>query len=223
MFSSLTFCTLLLVSCICFMCVICLNVLLVFIFVYTFLFSFFIYSFLFFWFFFVFFSSRSLHTMCALVTGVQTCALPIFGANGWRQGFPDVICGIRDVPHREESLTTRSRRVPHQEESLTNRSCRVPYREENPRSCRVPHAVRCIEAPDRPLDTIAGAITRDRPLDTATAAPFGANGRRRGTRADRKNRAGLRVGRASRPPTESGGNAPAGAAAHRHRNAPPTR
>src|SRR3546814_3326193 len=26
----------------------------------------------------VFFSSRRLHTICALVTGVQTCALPIF-------------------------------------------------------------------------------------------------------------------------------------------------
>src|SRR3546814_7665453 len=30
-----------------------------------------------FWFFF-FFSSRRRHTRCALVTGVQTCALPIF-------------------------------------------------------------------------------------------------------------------------------------------------
>src|SRR3546814_2526333 len=28
---------------------------------------------------FVFFSSRRRHTRCALVTGVQTCALPIFG------------------------------------------------------------------------------------------------------------------------------------------------
>src|SRR3546814_19728110 len=27
-----------------------------------------------------FFSSRSRHTRCALVTGVQTCALPIYGA-----------------------------------------------------------------------------------------------------------------------------------------------
>src|SRR3546814_15274524 len=29
---------------------------------------------------FVFFSSRRRHTRCALVTGVQTCALPIFAA-----------------------------------------------------------------------------------------------------------------------------------------------
>src|SRR3546814_9500973 len=30
--------------------------------------------------FFFFFSSRRRHTRCALVTGVQTCALPILGA-----------------------------------------------------------------------------------------------------------------------------------------------
>src|SRR3546814_19821417 len=29
-----------------------------------------------------FFSSRRRHTRCALVTGVQTCALPIYGAEG---------------------------------------------------------------------------------------------------------------------------------------------
>src|SRR3546814_5947416 len=33
---------------------------------------------LFFFFLFFFFSSRRRHTRCALVTGVQTCALPIF-------------------------------------------------------------------------------------------------------------------------------------------------
>src|SRR3546814_9994288 len=33
--------------------------------------------FVFYFFFFFFFSSRRRHTMCALVTGVQTCALPI--------------------------------------------------------------------------------------------------------------------------------------------------
>src|SRR3546814_9148876 len=31
---------------------------------------------------FFFFSSRRRHTRCALVTGVQTCALPIFAAAG---------------------------------------------------------------------------------------------------------------------------------------------
>src|SRR3546814_3435302 len=32
---------------------------------------------------FFFFSSRRRHTRCALVTGVQTCALPIFPARHW--------------------------------------------------------------------------------------------------------------------------------------------
>src|SRR3546814_6799561 len=31
-----------------------------------------------FWYYFFFFSSRRRHTRCALVTGVQTCALPIY-------------------------------------------------------------------------------------------------------------------------------------------------
>src|SRR3546814_12772853 len=33
---------------------------------------------------FIFFSSRRRHTICALVTGVQTCALPIFLIASWR-------------------------------------------------------------------------------------------------------------------------------------------
>src|SRR3546814_10081497 len=32
---------------------------------------------------FFFFSSRRRHTRCALVTGVQTCALPILRSDGW--------------------------------------------------------------------------------------------------------------------------------------------
>src|SRR3546814_5121981 len=38
-----------------------------------------------------FFSSRRRHTRCALVTGVQTCALPI-----WLERRPGVICDIRN-------------------------------------------------------------------------------------------------------------------------------
>src|SRR3546814_10839913 len=33
---------------------------------------------------FYFFSSRRRHTRCALVTGAQTCALPISSLQGWR-------------------------------------------------------------------------------------------------------------------------------------------
>src|SRR3546814_2287156 len=42
---------------------------------------------------FFFFSSRRRHTRCALVTGVQTCALPISSA------------GVNSVPGIDESLT----------------------------------------------------------------------------------------------------------------------
>src|SRR3546814_8933892 len=37
---------------------------------------------------FFFFSSRRRHTRCALVTGVQTCALPIFDGYPLTEGLP---------------------------------------------------------------------------------------------------------------------------------------
>src|SRR3546814_9644313 len=45
---------------------------------------------------FVFFSSRRRHTSCALVTGVQTCALPISARAGLLPG--DVIIAIDGKP-----------------------------------------------------------------------------------------------------------------------------
>src|SRR3546814_2862574 len=42
-----------------------------------------------------FFSSRRRHTSCALVTGVQTCALPILLISAAAKGaFPDTATGI---------------------------------------------------------------------------------------------------------------------------------
>src|SRR3546814_7028978 len=49
-----------------------------------------------------FFSSRRRHTRCALVTGVQTCALPISGAED-----ADVVLAIHDAGRREISEETR--------------------------------------------------------------------------------------------------------------------
>src|SRR3546814_14000779 len=50
-------------------------------------------------FFFFFFSSRRRHTRCALVTGVQTCALPI----------SDVCRGQRGRPDRRQAIVGKCR------------------------------------------------------------------------------------------------------------------
>src|SRR3546814_6666878 len=47
----------------------------------------------FFFFFVFFFSSRRRHTSCALVTGVQTCALPIYAGHGIGMGGNEVVDG----------------------------------------------------------------------------------------------------------------------------------
>src|SRR3546814_9002534 len=55
------------------------------------------------WMCFFFFSSRRRHTRCALVTGVQTCALPIYG-----DGSVTVADNGRGIPvdlHREEGVS----------------------------------------------------------------------------------------------------------------------
>src|SRR3546814_9499054 len=55
---------------------------------------------------FFFFSSRRRHTRCALVTGVQTCALPIFGRSArthlahrllWSHVDESLLVAIQDV------------------------------------------------------------------------------------------------------------------------------
>src|SRR3546814_1927938 len=46
---------------------------------------------------FFFFSSRRRHTRCALVTGVQTCALPIYKQNGNAKGFSGLSTLVSDV------------------------------------------------------------------------------------------------------------------------------
>src|SRR3546814_18501958 len=51
-----------------------------------------------------FFSSRRRHTRCALVTGVQTCALPISGARRRRSARGDQRCVRRARPARRRAL-----------------------------------------------------------------------------------------------------------------------
>src|SRR3546814_9503478 len=50
----------------------------------------------------LFFSSRRRHTRCALVTGVQTCALPIFCSNSFRSD--DATANAVGVIHAEMRL-----------------------------------------------------------------------------------------------------------------------
>src|SRR3546814_6919415 len=61
-----------------------------------------------------FFSRRIRHTRCALVTGVQTCALPIYPAgHGGRGASARPSGGQREIPgvagHPEESVVSMAR------------------------------------------------------------------------------------------------------------------
>src|SRR3546814_10768138 len=55
---------------------------------------------------FFFFSSRRRHTRCALVTGVQTCALPIFSATAPRSARDRLLSRGRDIPCRPRHRRT---------------------------------------------------------------------------------------------------------------------
>src|SRR3546814_7128630 len=64
-------------------------------------------------FFVFFFSSRRRHTRCALVTGVQTCALPIYGqvrARPWTGPCAEIVLRAR---HRHVGGRLGHRRVAH--------------------------------------------------------------------------------------------------------------
>src|SRR3546814_5412530 len=74
-----------------------------------------------FWMFF-FFSSRRRHTRCALVTGVQTCALPIFCLSPRAcadrgllllGGFSDRVVTGKNVKPRDDAATGAAKRALH--------------------------------------------------------------------------------------------------------------
>src|SRR3546814_10312285 len=81
----------------------------------------FLFFFLFLYFFF--FSSRRRHTRCALVTGVQTCALPISSAAGRScQGGPgDIPRGASPAAQDQISIAGRTR--PRSEERRVGKEC----------------------------------------------------------------------------------------------------
>src|SRR3546814_1415330 len=84
-----------------------------------------------------FFSSRRRHTRCALVTGVQTCALPIYDWRAaqfilWEQGLPAMKATRFSVKsrclHREQALLPQGRlhipRHPKTDPEIGRASCR---------------------------------------------------------------------------------------------------
>src|SRR3546814_5896609 len=89
---------------------------------------------------FFFFSSRRRHTRCALVTGVQTCALPIFGPSdqgtgasaaarkGGPRGGGDAVEGRTDrgiqADHRRGARRTEADAEPARTERAGKGACR---------------------------------------------------------------------------------------------------
>src|SRR3546814_13768499 len=79
-----------------------------------------------------FFSSRRRHTRCALVTGVQTCALPIWPEGGEHQGAGALLGQRHDVGGACEAVRSEERRV-GKECVSTCRSRWSPYHYKNKR------------------------------------------------------------------------------------------
>src|SRR6184192_4603730 len=66
---------------------------------------------------FFFFSSRRRHTRCRLVTGVQTCALPISRRRG-----PSHVAGRRPGHQHRAARRARGRKPPRSEERRVGKS-----------------------------------------------------------------------------------------------------
>src|SRR3546814_8406954 len=63
---------------------------------------------------FFFFSSRRRHTICALVTGVQTCALPISRGRIWRHVGRGTFVGPRPASHEARLSVVSEATSPHE-------------------------------------------------------------------------------------------------------------
>src|SRR3546814_1273215 len=81
-------------------------------------------------FFVFFFSSRRRHTRCALVTGVQTCALPIYLRAALTNARPATT--TPDSLQREAAATPTTTMVTSSDNATTLRSARVLLVEDNP-------------------------------------------------------------------------------------------
>src|SRR3546814_8457694 len=70
-----------------------------------------------------FFSSRRRHTRCALVTGVQTCALPISCANPHPADFPLALCAAFPAQSAHDAAPIRTCRKGRSEERRVGNEC----------------------------------------------------------------------------------------------------
>src|SRR3546814_641845 len=73
-----------------------------------------------------FFSSRRRHTRCALVTGVQTCALPIW--NGWESKEPAALLLLFTTRLRKWIIFWKVSKKSHQGETGNQRNTRRDHR-----------------------------------------------------------------------------------------------
>src|SRR3546814_7904881 len=73
-----------------------------------------------------FFSSRRRHTRCALVTGVQTCALPIWSVSAPDQVLlsTDRLDRIRDVDPLDHTITAEAGVILQRVQEIGRASCR---------------------------------------------------------------------------------------------------
>src|SRR3546814_9644114 len=98
-----------------------------------------------------FFSSRRRHTRCALVTGVQTCALPIFPRH--RRGPDQGAVGDGDQPRgvdaRREPRARGARRLP-----LRRRQRSEEHTSELQSLMRISYAVFCLKKKNKPTKTV---------------------------------------------------------------------
>src|SRR3546814_7411551 len=95
---------------------------------------------------FFFFSSRRRHTSCALVTGVQTCALPIFCSAVRCAGRSMItallcLCGTGDA--RQSTRGTIVNPLPQKDRLLTHRS--EEHTSELQSLMRISYAVFCLQ------------------------------------------------------------------------------
>src|SRR3546814_10612435 len=80
---------------------------------------------------FFFFSSRIRHTRCALVTGVQTCALPISGHQGGSTAGPGVAWSPPAPQRRREEEVPEARAA----QRLSTAAGREARQSASPRRC----------------------------------------------------------------------------------------